>query len=62
MIKDLFLKIDGDHLLFKVVILLNILACLLTLISAGKFLVIFNLILVVILCFQYGWKMKGERQ
>lgn len=62
MLKDLFLKMDGNHLMFKVAILLNILACLLTLISAGKFILVFNLIFVVVLCFQYGWKMKGESQ
>lgn len=60
MLKDLFLKMDGSHLMFKMAILLNTLACVFILISAGKFLVIFNLIFVVILCFQYGWKMKGE--
>lgn len=60
MLKDLFLKMEGSHFMFKMAILLNILACLLTLISAGKFLAIFNLIFVVVLCFQYGWKMKGE--
>lgn len=60
MLKDLFFKIDGSHWVFKIVILLNILACVFTFISAGKFLVIVNLIFVAILCFQYGWKMKGE--